>query len=79
MNIDKAFKISLAVFITALSLLLVIILSTVTFPISSNVLKEFPYLQTVINVENWLGVPDFIITLLSALSSLFTFIAKTLK
>jgi hypothetical protein len=76
---DKAFKISLAIFLTTLTLLLVIILSTVTFPISSNVLKEFPDLQTVINIENWLGVPDFVVTLLSALASLATFIGKTLK
>jgi len=77
--VNIAFKISLIIFITSLAILLVVVLSAITFPIIEDNFKFFPILLNITNIENWIGVPVFILAVLSALSSISTFIAKTLK
>ena len=79
MAVNIAFKISLIIFITSLAILLVVVLSAITFPIIEDNFKFFPILLNITNIENWIGVPVFILAVLSALSSISTFIAKTLK
>ena len=79
MAVNIAFKTSLVIFLTSLAILLVIVLSAITFPIIEDNFKFFPILINITNIENWIGVPIFILAALSALSSIFTFIAKTLN
>jgi len=77
--VNIAFKTSLVIFLTSLPILLVIVLSAITFPIIEDNFKFFTILINITNIENWIGVPVFILAALSALSSIFTFIAKTLN
>ena len=77
--VNIAFKTSLVIFLTSLPILLVIVLSAITFPIIEDNFKFFTILINITNIENWIGVPVFILAVLSALSSIFTFIAKTLN
>ena len=79
MAVNIAFKTSLVIFLISLAILLVIVLSAITFPIIEDNFKFFPILINITNIENWIGVPVFILAALSALSSIFTFIAKTLN
>ena len=79
MAVNIAFKTSLVIFLTSLPILLVIVLSAITFPIIEDNFKFFTILINITNIENWIGVPVFILAVLSALSSIFTFIAKTLN
>ena len=80
MNIEKWFKVSRAVCFTFTGLLLYMVLSSIAiYTLPEQQVNAFYFLKITMDINNTLGVPDLIATVLSTIVTLGIYIVKIFK